>query len=206
MEDLIKNDATFEVYHNSEGGQLLNNRVLLSYPSERSSFQVDLGFDGYSNFLPTIPLLTDEQLKALQQKEKETKTKPKIDPEKVAGAITSGASALGSVVATAQAFKGDGTKAPSRRKQLKEVCGRRPILKKNRKGTYDKCVADYNAGKVGGATNTRASETNTNTNTDETPPPPKDNTKVIIIGVVVVAVIVTAFIGYKKGWFGKKAG
>ena len=123
MEDLIKNDATFEVYHNSEGGQLLNNRVLLSYPSERSSFQVDLGFDGYSNFLPTIPLLTDEQLKALQQKEKETKTKPKIDPEKVAGAITSGASALGSVVATAQAFKGDGTKAPSRRKQLKEVCG-----------------------------------------------------------------------------------
>ena len=206
MEDLIKNDATFEVYHNSEGGQLLNNRVLLSYPSERSSFQVDLGFDGYSNFLPTIPLLTDEQLKALQQKEKETKTKPKIDPEKVAGAITSGASALGSVVATAQAFKGDGTKAPSRRKALKEVCGRRPILKKNRKGTYDKCVADYNAGKVGGATNTRASETNTNTNTDETPPPPKDNTKVIIIGVVVVAVIVTAFIGYKKGWFGKKAG
>ena len=205
MEDLIRDDATFEVYHNSEGGQLLNNRVLLSYPSERSSFQVDLGFDGYSNFLPTIPLLTEEQLKALKQKEEEAKAnKTKLDPEKVAGAITSGASALGSVVATAQAFKGDGTKAPSRRKALKEVCGRRPMLKKNRKGTYDKCVADYNAGKVGGATNTRASETNTNTNTDETPP--TNNNKKIIIGVVVVAVVVTAFIGYKKGWFGKKAG
>ena len=206
MEDLIRDDATFEVYHNSEGGQLLNNRVLLSYPSERSSFQVDLGFDGYSNFLPTIPLLTEEQLKALKQKEEEAKAnKTKLDPEKVAGAITSGASALGSVVATAQAFKGDGTKAPSRRKALKEVCGRKPLSKKKQGSTgYTKCVADYNAGKVGGATNTRASETNTNTNTDETPP--TNNNKKIIIGVVVVAVVVTAFIGYKKGWFGKKAG
>jgi hypothetical protein len=199
MEDLIKNDATFEVYHNSEGGRLLDNRVLLSYPSERSSFQVDLGFEGHSNFLPTIPLLTEEQLKALKEKE----NKPKLDPEKVAGAITSGASALGSVVATAQAFKGDGTKAPSRRKALKEVCGRKPLSKKKR-GEYDKCVANYNAGKIGGSTDTRTPDTNTNTNTDETPPP--NNNKKIIIGVVVVAVIVTAFIGYKKGWFGKKAG
>ena len=204
MEDLIRNDATFEVYHNSEGGQLLNNRVLLSYPSERSSFQVDLGFDGYSNFLPTIPLLTEEELKILQQKEEEAKAnKTKLDPEKVAGAVTSGASALGSVVATAQAFKGDGTKAPSRRKALKEVCGRKPLTKKKQESTgYTKCVADYNAGKIGGSTNTKAPDTNTNT--DETPPP--NNNKKIIIGVVVVAVIVTAFIGYKKGWFGKKAG
>ena len=203
MEDLIKNDATFEVYHNSEGGQLLNNRVLLSYPSEKSSFDVFLGFEGYSNFLPTIPLLTDEQLKALQQKEAEA-NKTKLDPEKVAGAITSGASALGSVVATAQAFKGDGTKAPSRRKALKEVCGRKPLTKKKQDSTgYTKCVSDYNAGKIGGVTNTKAPETNTNT-TEETPPP--NNTKKIVIGVVVVAVIVTAFIGYKKGWFGKKAG
>jgi hypothetical protein len=201
MEDLIRNDATFEVYHNSEGGRLLDNRVLLSYPSERSSFQVDLGFEGHSNFLPTIPLLTEEQLKALKEKE----NKPKLDPEKVAGAITSGASALGSVVATAQAFKGDGTKAPSRRKALKDVCGRKPLSKKKQQSTgYTKCVADYNAGKLGGSTDTRTPDTNTNTNTDETPPP--NNNKKIIIGVVVVAVIVTAFIGYKKGWFGKKAG
>ena len=203
MEDLIKNDATFEVYHNSEGGQLLNNRVLLSYPSERSSFQVDLGFDGYSNFLPTIPLLTDEQLKALQQKEKETKTKPKIDPEKVAGAITSGASALGSVVATAQAFKGDGTKAPSRRKQLKEVCGRRPILKKKREGTYDKCVADYNLSKNAPVSNNPTTPTQNTTN-DDKPNEGLSKTKKTIIGLVVVAVIVGAYIGYKKGLFSKK--
>ena len=30
MEDLIKDDATFEVYHNSEGAEILNeNRVLM---------------------------------------------------------------------------------------------------------------------------------------------------------------------------------
>ena len=197
MEELIKNDATFEVYHSSEGGQLLNNRVLLSYPSEKSSFDVFLGFEGYSNFEET-----EAEKKARLEAEA---NKRKIDPEKVAGAITSGASALGSVLATAQAFKGDGTKAPSRRKQLKDVCGKKPLLKKNR-GTYDKCVTDYNAGKIGGSTDTKAPETNTNTNTtDDTPP--TDNTKRnIIIGVVVVGVLVTAFIGYKKGWFGKKAG
>jgi hypothetical protein len=190
MEELIKNDATFEVYHNSEGGQLLDNRVLLSYPSEKSSFDVFLGFDGE----PTTDTKTDPKT--------DPKTKPTYDPEKIAGAITSGASALGSVVATAQAFKGDGTKAPSRRKALKEVCGRKPTLKKNR-GTYDKCVADYNAGKLGGSTSTKAPDTESDTNTNETQP--TDNKKKIIIGVVVVAVIVTAFIGYKKGWFGKKA-
>ena len=50
MEDLISNDATFELYHNTEGASLLNNRVLTTYPSEKSSFQVFLGLDGYSNF------------------------------------------------------------------------------------------------------------------------------------------------------------
>jgi len=194
MEDLIKNDATFEVYHNSEGGQLLNNRVLLSYPSEKSSFQVDLGFEGEVTDATT----TDKP-------KTDPKTKPTYDPEKIAGAVTSGASAISSVGSTIQAFKGDGTKAPSRRKALKEVCGKKPLTKKKQDSTgYTKCVADYNAGKVGGSTNTKAPDTNTNTQTEDTTPP--NNNKKIIIGVVVVAVIVTAFIGYKKGWFGKKAG
>ena len=200
MEDLIKNDATFELYHNSEGGRLLNNRVLLSYPSEKSSFQIDLGFDGFSNFEET-EAEKKERLEAEAKKEAE---KREIDPEKVAGAITSGATAVSSIGSTIQAFKGDGKKTPSRRKQLKDVCGRKPLSKKN-KPEYDKCVAEYNAGKIGGSTDTKApdTETNTNNNTDETPP--KDNKKKIIIGVVVVAVIVTAFIAYKKGLFGKKA-
>lgn len=202
MEDLIKNDATFELYHNSEGSRLLNNRVLLSYPSEKSSFQVDLGFDGFSNFEET-----DEEKKARLESEAKKKAedeakKNSVDAEKVAQGVTATAGAISSVGSTIQAFKGDGSKKPSRRKQLKDVCGRKPLSKKN-KPTYDKCVADYNAGIIGGSTNTKAPDTNTNTNTDETPP--KDNKKTIIIGVVVVAVIVTAFVGYKKGWFSKKA-
>jgi hypothetical protein len=198
MEDLIMNDATFEVYHNSEGGRLLQNRTLLTMPSERSSFQVDLGFDGYSNFEETEKE-KKERLEAEAKKKAEEEGK-KLDPEKVAGAITSGATAISSVGSTIQAFKGDKPKTPSRRKQLKEVCGRKPLLKK-KKTEYNQCVAQYNAGTTGGSTDTKAPDTDTNNN--ETPP--TDNKKKIIIGVVVVAVIVTAFIGYKKGWFGKKA-
>lgn len=197
MEHFFEKDSSFELQSDLDGMELLNNRILTTMPSERSSFQVDLGFDGYSNF---IPLLTDEQIKQLEKQSEGNKSS--VDPEKLAQGITAGASAISSVGSTIQAFKGDGTKAPSRRKALKEVCGRKPLTKKNRAGEYDKCVADYNAGKRGGAIDTTTQ--NTNTQTDETPPP-KDNTKVIIIGVVVVAVLVTAFVGYKKGWFGAKA-
>ena len=183
MEDLINNDASFEVYANSEGAELLENRTLMSYPSEKSSFQVFLGFDGEEK--PT------------------TETKPKIDPEKLAQGVTATAGAISSVGSTIQAFKGDGSKPKSRRKELKDVCGRKPLLKKNR-ATYDKCVADYNAGKLGNIapTNQRISEIPTeNTPTEQ----PKNNTKKIVIGLVVVGVLVTAFIGYKKGWFAGKA-
>ena len=190
MEDLIKNDATFEVFANSEGAEMLNNRTLLSYPSEKSSFDVFLGFEG-----EVPPATTGTGT---------TATKPKYDPEKIAGAITSGASALGSVVGTVQAFKGDGTKAPSRRKALKEVCGKKILFGKEKKKVYNDCVAQYNAGKIGGV-NTKSPETTpTEITTEETPP--TNNNKKIIIGVVIVAVLVTAFIGFKKGWFGKKAG
>ena len=193
MEDLIKNDATFELFANSEGGQLLDNRVLLSYPSEKSSFQVDLGVDGdYSYFSPTVPIIVP------------VKQKPTYDPDKIAQGVTATAGAIGSVASTVQAFKGDGTKPPSRRKALKEVCGRRPILKKKREGKYNTCVDDYNAGKIGNAVNTppTGNKTPETTLPEQTPP---NNNKIIIGAVVVVALVVTAFIGYKKGWFGKKS-
>jgi hypothetical protein len=130
--------------------------------------------------------------------------KNKIDPEKLAQGITAGATALGSVVGTVQAFKGDGTKAPSRRKSLKDACGRKPLFGKEKKG-YNDCVKEYNAGKIGGV-NTKAPESSSNETPPETPPETNNTTRNIIIGVVVVGVLVTAFIGYKKGWFGKKAG
>jgi hypothetical protein len=188
MENFFEKDSAFDVYTNSEGGNIFSNRILTTMPSEKSSFQVYLGFEG--------------EEKTADETANKTKEKREYDPEKIAQGVTATAGAVSSIGSTIQAFKGDGTKAPSRRKQLKEVCGRKPLLKKNR-AEYDKCVTDYNAGKIGGSTNTRATETTTQT--EETLPPPKDNKKMIIIGVVVVAVIVTAFVGYKKGWFGKKA-
>lgn len=194
MEDLLRNDSTFELFTNSNDGNMFNNRVLTTMPSEKSSFQIDLGDDRHSNFIPPINLPTDEEINQLKKQEEVNKSK--FDPEKLAQGVTSTASAISSVGSTIQAFKGDGTKPKSRRKQLKEVCGRKPLLKKNR-GEYDKCVANYNAG---GVNDTKAPETTTPT---EDTPPPKDNKKIIIIGVVVVAVLVTAFVGYKKGWFTK---
>jgi hypothetical protein len=196
MENLI-NDSSFEVYHNSEGLRMLNPRILTTYPSEKSSFQVDLGFEGHSNFINEE---TEAEKKArLEAEAKANKTN--FDPEKVAGAITSGATAITSVATTIQAFKGDGTKAPSPRKALKEVCGRRPLTKKNRKGTYDKCVADYNLGKNAPVSNIPPTP---NTTDDDKPNEGLSKTKKTIIGLVVVAVIVGAYIGYKKGLFSKK--
>jgi hypothetical protein len=192
MENFFETDSSFELQSDLDGMELLKNRILTTMPSEKSSFQIDLGFDGYSNFEPPIDKTADK-----------TKPKREYDPEKIAQGVTATAGALGSIVGTVQAFKGDGTKAPSRRRQLKDVCGRKPLLKKNRT-EYDKCVTNFNAGNIGNV------ETRTQTTSDDTPPPPPppptDNKKRnIIIGVVVVAVLVTAFIGYKKGWFGKKA-
>lgn len=186
MEDLIKNDSTFELYHNSEGANILNNRVLLDYPSEKSSFQVFLGFEGEK----------DDKKDADKDPKAE---KPKVDTEKIAEGITATAGAFGSVASTVQAFKGDGTKQPTRRKLLKDVCGRKPLNKKKRE-EYNTCVANYNAGKRSG---------DVNSDTPPPPPPPADDTnnnkKKIIIALVVVGVVVGAYIGYKKGLFGKKA-
>jgi hypothetical protein len=191
MEDLLRNDSSFDVYTNSDGGNMFSNRILTTMPSEKSSFQVYLGFQGEDK--------TDDA----NADTKPPKTQVTFDPEKVAQGVTATAGAISSVGSTIQAFKGDGTKPKSRRKQLKEVCGKRPLTKKNRAGEYDKCVSNYNAGKIGGSLDLKAPDT-TIPQVNDTPPP-KDNKKMIIIGVVVVAVVVTAFVGYKKGWFGAKA-
>ena len=101
----------------------------------------------------------------------------------MAQGITAGATAVSSIGSTIQAFKGDGSKPKSKRKQLKDVCGRKPLLKKNR-GEYDKCVANYNAGNVGASLDSKAPETTTATEEETKPTIDK---KKIIIGVVVVA-------------------
>ena len=180
MEELISNDAQFELFSNSNGAMMLD-RTLMSYPNEKNSFDVFLGEDGsYSYF--------------------EDSDKPKFDPEKLAGAITAGASAGSSIASTVQALK-DPNKQPSRRKQLKDVCGRKPLFGKQQKKVYNDCVAQYNAGKIGGT-----SEMPQAPQAPQAPqePEPTNNTKKIVIGLVVVGLVVTAIVGYKKGWFGKK--
>jgi hypothetical protein len=193
MENLFDKDSTFELNSSMNGNDILNaNRVLMSYPSEKSSFQVFLGADGQFEdlyFEGTEPTPTEGK---------------KVDPEKLAQSITAGASALGSVASTVQAFKGDGSKAPSRRKQLKEVCGRRPISAKKREGAYNKCVEQYNANKIGGGSPQPTKSLTDSTPKEEDEKPSVFNTKNIVIGLVIVGVVATAFIGYKKGWFTKK--
>lgn len=170
MEDLLINDASYEVYASSEGAELLENRTLMNYPSEKSSFQVFLGFQG------------------------DKPDKPKFDPQKLSEAITSGAGAISSVASTVQAFQN-----PAKR-ELKDVCGRKPILKKNITQEYKDCVKKYYESKNQPPI----------TEKDNSQPPiapietKKNTTRNIIIGVVAVGVVATVIIGFKQGWFGKK--
>jgi len=122
MEDLNIVDNSFELWHNSDGRNALYNEILDSYPSEFNSFDV-LNFEGTET--PTTPV------------------KKPVDWDKFSQTAMTTAGALGSVATTVQAFKGDGTKS-TRRKDVKEVCGRKPLLKKKRK-EYDACVKQYNA-------------------------------------------------------------
>ena len=196
MEELINNDAQFELFSNSNGAMMLD-RTLSSYPNEKTSFDIFLGSDGLMT--KSSQNLIDD----ITKKNTESENKRNIDPEKIATGITAAASAGSSIASTVQAFKGDGTKPKSRRKQLIEVCGRKPVLKKNR-GEYNKCVEQYNAGKIGGVTRTDDTSQPTQPTQPTDTSTPTSNTKKIVIGLVVVGLVVTAYIGYKKGWFGKK--
>jgi len=211
MEELIIGDATFEVCTNSNDSKLLNNRVLKSYPSEKSSFQVDLGFDGYSNFEDKLPLLPSGTVSHTNTSNKlagteKTDTTSKYDPEKISGAIVSAAGVISSLSSTVQAFKGDGTKAPKRKKLLKDACGKKPLFSKDKKKAYNDCVAKFNAGNVTPTGKAPSDSGNTPPASDDTKTSSSGNTKKIVIGVVVVAVVITAIVGFKQGWFGSKAG
>jgi hypothetical protein len=184
MEDLLLNDPSFEVYSNSEGARILaQNRVLMDYPNEKSSFDVFLGFtdtnkDGKD----------DKTGKTKEELDKEKKPRKPIFTEenlqKGAQLLTSGVQTGQSVVGAVKSFQTE------EKKTLKQVCGRRPVLKKNR-GTYDACVNNYRSSLGGGNTSV---DTGANTGgekfapTDETPKKNRTTTYVIV-GVVAVALI-----------------
>lgn len=180
MEDLLIKDASFELFTNSSDADVLN-RTLMSYPSEKSSFQVYLGSDGYSNFQPE------------SDKEKEDK-KRKFDAEKFAETVTQVGGAVGSVQTAIDAFK----PTDERSIKIRELCGKKPIItaSKDKKRIYNDCVAKVNESLI------EASKTGNQNNSDGSPK--KSNvftTKNIVIGLVVVGVITTTIIGFKKGWF-----
>lgn len=200
MEDLLKNDSTFELFTNSSDSKMLN-KTLMSYPSEKSSFDVFLGVNGDNNRSDYSYFETSEELKKQEEEEQRRKDERQ---QQLADVISSTSAAITSTAAVVEAFRSDGTKTQSRRKQLKELCGRKPLLKKNRE-KYDKCVDAVNQAILEGLTTNQRSG-----GWDAPPPPPptespNNTTRNIIIGVVVLGVLATAFIGYKKGWFNKKA-
>ena len=89
---------------------------------------------------------------------------------------------------------------------IKNHCGRKPILKKKRK-VWQKCVDDYTAQKnaaVAAASNTNnqtpavdyAKQQSTTTNTDRTTNKPKGLSKPIIIGIVATSAVTLLVGGY----------
>ncbi len=69
----------------------------------------------------------------------------KIDPTKLADSVTALGGAVGSTAQTIQAFQNP-EKAQAR-KDLKSVCGRKPLSKKKR-AEYDACVKNFQLGKT----------------------------------------------------------
>ena len=210
MENLI-NDSSFEVYHNSEGLNMLDNRVLTTYPSELNSFQVFLGFDGDVKKKKKKNKTDDKPVNKTDDKPVEKPEKIKVNPVKIAEGITALAGATGSVVSTVQAFKGDGTKPKSAKKQLRDVCGRKPVFSKSKKKSYNDCVEKYRASllkNLNPKSEIPEREQNLGKN-DDSELDKKDGNifsknKKIIIGVLVVGLVV--FFAYKKGLIFKKAG
>lgn len=184
MEELLLNDPSFEVYSNSDGARILaRNRVLMDYPSEKTSFDVFLGF-------------TDTNKDG--KDDKTGKTKEELDKEKqprkpifTEENLQKGAELISSGVQTGQAVAGAVKSFQTEEKKtLKQVCGRRPILKKNR-ATYDTCVSNYRSGLGGGSTGggDTGGDTGGKKSTMDDEPKKNRTTTYVIIGVVAVAVI-----------------
>jgi hypothetical protein len=187
MENLF-NDSSFEVYHNSEGAKILGwDRTLMQYPNEKNSFDVFMGFtdenkDG-----------KDDKSGKTQEEIAKEKEKEKAEREEK---IKQYASIGKDVVQTGQSVAGAVKSFETKQKQdLKAVCGRKPILKKNRP-PYDKCVENYMASLSGGGDT--GGDTGGKKSADITDEKPKSNTTKYIIAGVIVLGLIGGFIYLKK--------
>lgn len=178
MEDLNLVDNSFELWHNSEGERALYNKIVKTYPSEDNMFDV-LNFEG--------------EEKATTEATTEAKTeKQKLDLDKLGESIVTTAGAVGSVLTTIQAFKGDGTKK-AQRLAVKDVCGKKPTAfsKKARKEEYKKCVSEYQAKKMAmlDSQTKKSEEDDVKTTPPAEPKTGMSTTTKVLIGVGVLAVI-----------------
>jgi len=180
MENLI-NDNSFEVYHNSEGSKILGwDRTLMQYPSEKSSFEVFMGFtDENKDGKDDKTGKTKQQLDEEEAKKKEREEKFKEYASIGKDAIQTGQAVYGAV----KSFQ------PKSKQDLKSVCGSKPLRKKNRP-PYDKCVANYMASlNTGGDTGGGDTGGTKSTEADEDKPKKNNTTTYVVIAVVGLALI-----------------
>jgi hypothetical protein len=198
MENLI-NDNSFEVYHNSEGAKILGwDRTLMEYPSEKSSFDVFMGFtdenkDGKDDKTgKTKKQLAEEEAKTKKQlAEEEAKKKEREEKFKEYASIGKDAIQTGQAVAGAvKSFQ------TQQQQNIKAVCGRKPLRKKNR-ATYDQCVQNYMASLSGGGDTSGGDTGGKKSGEIEDEKPKSNTTKYIIAGVIVLGLI-GGFIYLKK--------
>lgn len=105
FEELNMNNSEWEVYHNSDG-------IIDEYPSPENTFDV---------------------WSSVEDNKTPTTSKEKLDPEAVAGLVSTVATVGTQLVAS--------TKNPTKQ-DLRNRCGRRPLLKKNR-AEYDRCKEEF---------------------------------------------------------------
>ena len=169
FEELDINSTEWEVFHNSEGMLV---PIMDEYPSPENTFDVWSGVDDGD---ATTPPPTDP-----------TKRQG-IDPELLAGALTTAVSVGSQLYANRDTSK----------RELKQVCGRRPLFKKNR-GEYDKCKKEFYMGSGGfksGGTQQQPMPTYT------PPPPPRGMSTTAKVGIAlgIVALGVGGYFLYKRG-------
>lgn len=170
FEDLNINSSEWEVYHNSDGMLV---PIMDDYPSPENSFDVFSNNDGATGT--------------------GTQQKQGVDPELVAGAVTTVATIGSQLLANRD--------PNSVKKQLRDRCGRRPLFRKNR-GEYDKCKEQFYTDMQGGGSFKSGMQTQTSNLPVYTPPPPPtgmSTTAKIGIALGIVALGVGGYFLYKRG-------